>query len=169
MTITHEHGIVPMKVRFCACPVGEDGKPLPDYIQLLRFGLFPGSWSEPRSAYTINGLRDYDLLSAQCQISAWDFSTYLRRTTDSVAPDSVKVSSHADSIQHRRADGSNQDRHRELNNTMREFMFLRATRRAGVEPVRPLELGCIAVLCPACPQKDMNMDPRWKDRPLCEQ
>ncbi|TFK77780.1 hypothetical protein K466DRAFT_463250, partial [Polyporus arcularius HHB13444] len=70
MTITHEHGIVPMKVRFCACPVGEDGKPLPDYIQLLRFGLFPGSWSEPRSAYTINGLRDYDLLSAQCQISA---------------------------------------------------------------------------------------------------
>ncbi|KAI0713022.1 hypothetical protein C8T65DRAFT_695089 [Cerioporus squamosus] len=151
MTITHEHGIVPMKVRFCACPTGDDRKPVPDSIQLLRFGLFPGTWTEPRSAYTITGLRDYDLLSAQCQISTWDFSAYLRRSTDNVAPDSVK------------------DRHRELSNTMREFMFLRATRRAGVEPTIPLDLGSLMVLCPACPQKDMNMDPRWKDRPLCEQ
>ena len=91
MTITHERGIASMKVRFCACPGGEEGEPVPDAIQLLRFGLFPGSWKEPRSAYTIHTLRDYDLLAAQCGVSAWDFSAYLRRSTDNVLPESVKV------------------------------------------------------------------------------
>ncbi|RPD55070.1 hypothetical protein L227DRAFT_475895, partial [Lentinus tigrinus ALCF2SS1-6] len=146
MTITHERGIVPMKVRFCGCPTGEDGKPEPDPLQLLRFGLFPGTWKEPRAAYTITGLRDYDLLSAQCQISGHDYSAYL----------SVPLSLFDESVQ---------DRHRELNNTMRKFMFLRATRRAGVQPTTPLDLGCLGVLCPACPQNEMNMDPNWKNRP----
>lgn len=63
------------------------------------------------------------------------------------------------------ADLACQDRHRELNNTMREFVFLRATRRAGVEPTKPLEPASLAVLCPACPQPDKNMDPNWQNRP----
>lgn len=48
-------------------------------------------------------------------------------------------------------------------------MFLRATRRAGVEPTLPLELGSLTVLCAACPQDGMNMDPNWAQRPQSEQ
>ncbi len=48
---------------------------------------------------------------------------------------------------------------------MREFMFLRATRRAGVEPTKTLEPASLAVLCPACPQPDKNMHPNWQNRP----
>ena len=38
-------------------------------------------------------------------------------------------------------------------------MFLRAARRAGQEPKIGLPSGSLAVLCPACPQPNKNMDP----------
>ena len=47
---------------------------------------------------------------------------------------------------------------------MREFMFLRATRRAGVDPEADLPARSLAVWCPACPQPGMNMDPNWQNR-----
>ncbi|KAI0730475.1 hypothetical protein C8Q76DRAFT_613044 [Earliella scabrosa] len=146
MTIVHEHGIVGMKVRFCACPAPGELFAVPEPLQLLRFGLFPGSWKRPETAYTVNGLRDYHLLSLQCQITGIDYATYLRRSTDNVIPSDTT------------------DRHRELNNTMREFMFLRATRRAGVDPEADLPARSLAVWCPACPQPGMNMDPNWQNR-----
>ncbi len=47
---------------------------------------------------------------------------------------------------------------------MQEYVFLRATRRAGVEPSKSLDPATLAVLCPACPQPDINMDPNWRHR-----
>ena len=91
-TIVHEHGMSEMKVRFCKCPEEGQMDPVPEPVQLLRFGLFPGSWKKPRTAFTINGLRDYHLLSLQCQITGIDFATYLQRSTDNVEPDTVTVS-----------------------------------------------------------------------------
>ncbi|TBU36730.1 hypothetical protein BD309DRAFT_1068674 [Dichomitus squalens] len=44
---------------------------VPEPVQLLRFGLFPGTWLRPSTVYTINGLRDYHLLSLQCQITGY--------------------------------------------------------------------------------------------------
>ncbi|KAI1789500.1 hypothetical protein LXA43DRAFT_892819 [Ganoderma leucocontextum] len=141
MTIVHEHGIIEMRVRFCDCIAEGDRFPVPEPMQLLRFGLFPGTWKEPRTAFTINGLRDYHLLSVQCQITGIDFATYLQRCTDNVLSRDVT------------------ERHRELNETMRQFMFLRSTRRAGQAPKDILESASLAVLCPACPQPHKNMDP----------
>ncbi|KAI1796329.1 hypothetical protein LXA43DRAFT_969822 [Ganoderma leucocontextum] len=134
MTIVYEHGIIEMKIRFYKFRI-------PEPMQLLRFGLFPGTWKEPRTAFTINGLRDYHLLSVQCQITGIDFATYLQRCTDNVLSKDVT------------------ERHRELNETMRQFMFLRSTRRAGQQPKNGLDSASLAVLCPACPQPHKNMDP----------
>lgn len=92
MTIVHEHGISEMKVRFCICPPDGETSAVPEPVQLLRFGLFPGSWKQPRTAFTINGLRDYHLLSLQCQITGIDFARYLQRSTNNVEPDEVTVS-----------------------------------------------------------------------------
>ncbi len=92
MTIVHEHGIASMRVRFCAClPVGERHVE-PDPLQLLRYGLFPGTWKQPDTAYTTNGLRDYHLLSLQCQLTALDYMVYLRRCTDNVIIEETSVS-----------------------------------------------------------------------------
>ena len=92
MTIVHEHGIIEMKVRFCNCVAKGDKFRMPEPMQLLRFGLFPGTWKEPHTAFTINGLRDYHLLSVQCQITGIDFATYLQRSTDNVLSKDVTVS-----------------------------------------------------------------------------
>ena len=91
MTLIHGQGIAQVKVRFCACPEDDTKVPVPDMSQLLRFGLFPGSWDIPRSAFTINGLRDYHLLSLQCQITGLDYMKFLQRSTDNVIPTETKV------------------------------------------------------------------------------
>ena len=44
----------------------------------------------------------------------------------------------------------------------REFTFIRATKRAGVEPSGDLEPGVLAIRCPACPQPGINTDPSQK-------
>ncbi|KAI9067995.1 hypothetical protein FKP32DRAFT_1600802 [Trametes sanguinea] len=45
----------------------------------------------PQTTYTINGLRDYHLLSLQSTITALDYVLYLCRSTDSIQPDDAKV------------------------------------------------------------------------------
>ena len=93
MTVVHEHGINEVKVRFCACVAPGEKFAVPEPVQLLRFGLFPGTWLRPSTVFTINGLRDYHLLSLQCQITWFDFATYLQRSTNNVVPSEVTVSS----------------------------------------------------------------------------
>ena len=92
MTIVHEHGIVGMKVRFCACPPPGEPFAVPEPLQLLRFGLFPGTWKQPDTAYTIHRLCDYHLLSLQCQITGLDYTTYLHQSADNVIHEEVAVS-----------------------------------------------------------------------------
>ena len=87
MTIVHEHGVAPMRVLFCACPVPGKLEAKPDTEQLLEFGLFPGTWTQPVSAYTIHGLRAFRLLSLQCQTTTHDYFRYLRRSTDNIQPE----------------------------------------------------------------------------------
>lgn len=92
MQIVHEHGIASMNVRFCACLLEGERQAAPDPLQVLRYGLFPGTWKQPDSAYTINGLRDYHLLTLQCQITGIDYTAYLRRSEDNVILDETPVS-----------------------------------------------------------------------------
>ena len=91
MTIVHDHGIHEYPVRFCPCHDPETDEPVPEPIQLIHFGLWPGTWKHPQSAYTISGLRDHQLLGLQAQMSTHDYYEYLRRSTDMVCPEDVPV------------------------------------------------------------------------------
>lgn len=92
MTIVHTNGVHDFAVRFCSCLASspENGT-LPEPIQLIRYGLWPASWSVPQTAFSISMLRDYQLLSLQSQLSAHDYFMYLRRKTDNVFPDTIRV------------------------------------------------------------------------------
>lgn len=57
-----------------------------------------------------------------------------------------------------------QDRYRELLRATREFIYLRAMKRARADPEGTINAGDLAVLCPACPHLRYNMDPRWRER-----
>ncbi|KAI9068138.1 hypothetical protein FKP32DRAFT_1609054 [Trametes sanguinea] len=148
IVFVHEHGVSRMPFLFCECPV-EPGSPelaTPEAGQLLELGLFPGSWKEPRTAFTVGLLKAYQLLSLQTHCSAEDFYMYLKRTTDNVAPDSVP------------------DRYRELMMSSREWAFLRACKRAGEPPRAQMPRRSLTVICPCCPQPGINMRPNWFQR-----
>lgn len=164
MTMVHEHGIAALDVRFCACSARDSQGTVPEALQLIEFGLFPASWQTPRSAFTVRVLKDFHLLSLQAQLSAHDFYNYLRRTTDNVGADDIEVRGYPIQLPYWMT-YCVQDRYRELLTAMREFTFLRQVKRAGVLPTGKLPSGSLAVLCPACPQPGMNMDPAWRQRP----
>ncbi|OBZ69799.1 hypothetical protein A0H81_10541 [Grifola frondosa] len=92
MTIVHNHGVDTMSVHFCACLSQGNVTPTPQPLQLLQFGLFPGSWEQPMTAFVVDMLRDFHLLSLQSQINAHDYYTFLRRSTNNVFPETVPVS-----------------------------------------------------------------------------
>ncbi|KAI0684999.1 hypothetical protein C8T65DRAFT_712839 [Cerioporus squamosus] len=143
MTIVHGHGVGTYQVRLCLCPQPGTLRKTPEPLQLIACGLWPSSWTQPLSAYTLSGLRDYHLLTLQSKISAHDYFAYLRRTTDNVCPEDAP------------------DRYRLFMTAVREFAFIRSTKRAGVVPSHSMPAGCLAILCPACPQPGINLDSRW--------
>ncbi len=99
MTIVHGHGVHPYAVRFCYCTDKATGSCTPEPVQLIKYGLWPGSWDTPHSAFTISMMRDHHLLSLQAQISSHDFYAYLRRLTDNVCPENVTVSATSQSYE----------------------------------------------------------------------
>lgn len=48
---------------------------------------------------------------------------------------------------------------------MRDFMFLQATRRAGIDPTSAPPPRSLAMLCLACPHSNINMAPNWNKLP----
>ncbi len=100
MVFVHDHGIHKFGVRFCLCadPASEDR--VPYAIQLIREGFWPGSWTQPETAFTIRGLQDQQLLSLQSHMSMLDYVSYLARLTDNVCSEDVPVST-STNISHR--------------------------------------------------------------------
>lgn len=86
MTIVSARGIQEVKMRFCRHERTEE------CLQLIEAGFWPGSWKRPLTAMTLECMHEYQILSAQAQVSAMDYYMYLRRLTDNVCPDDVAVS-----------------------------------------------------------------------------
>ncbi|KIP01467.1 hypothetical protein PHLGIDRAFT_123325 [Phlebiopsis gigantea 11061_1 CR5-6] len=78
-------------------------------------------------------------------MNAYDYVEVLRRKTDGTIT------------------GSTVDRYREFLTANRTFSYVTAAKRHGRQP-GSLSYAALAILCPACPQIDMNMDPKWKNR-----
>ncbi|KAI0345239.1 hypothetical protein BDW22DRAFT_1470267 [Trametopsis cervina] len=143
--VVTNRGVQDVFISFCEC--AEDGKLVQlETEQLLGAGLWPGSWKQPRTAFALHVLDDFQLLSTQGTITAQDYLTCLERKTDAVLPGEVK------------------HRYRELLFAIRQYQFIKLCRRKGVLPSRTLEYGSLATLCPACPHIDVNISPEWQTR-----
>ena len=164
MCIVSEHGIHNVRVRFCCCQNPSNDQATPESTQLLQHGFWPASWDKPHTAFTIRVLRDFNLLSTQANVTAYDFYKVMRRKTDNIAPHEVEVREcHA---RHSYSDGSDaswQDRYREFMTASRTFDHITELKRHG-QKVREIVYASLAVLCPACPQPGENMDPKWHER-----
>ena len=91
MRIVSEGGIHEIKMFFCHCR-DKTGAMVPDATQLLRVGFWPASWDTPQTAFTIQVLDTFSLLSNQAHLSAYDYFESLRRKTDFVRPAEANVS-----------------------------------------------------------------------------
>ncbi|KAJ6604883.1 hypothetical protein B0H10DRAFT_2229362 [Mycena sp. CBHHK59/15] len=81
-TLVDSNGIHATAISFCRCktPDGERGDP--EFQQLLRAGIFPGSVKDPKTGYTLGLLDYYRQQRSQGKGSAYNFVHVLQRMAD---------------------------------------------------------------------------------------
>lgn len=85
--ITHTNGVHNTNVKFCECSGA------PDRLdQLLLADMFPGTPTEPRSAFTIALLKEFHMHNFQSKCGAFDYIMSIRRLTDNKSTAKVSVS-----------------------------------------------------------------------------
>ncbi|KAG1843425.1 hypothetical protein C8R48DRAFT_559693, partial [Suillus tomentosus] len=140
-------GLHSMMIRFCQCT----GALSPD-MQLFETGLFPASFTSPKTAFTFAVLDDFLLDNLECGTSAMNYYSKLRRITSSVFPHLVP------------------DRYRELMRVGRQWRQVKQLKWHGFgHEKRKPKAGELALFCPACPQPGVNLsmsdrngsDPAW--------
>lgn len=91
VTVVHEGGVSQLEVFFCECFSKElDGK-VPESIQAIEAGFWPGSWIKVQTMFTIEVLKWHELLSREGQMSTDVFWRVLQRRTDGTGTEGVPV------------------------------------------------------------------------------
>ncbi|KAG1884016.1 hypothetical protein F4604DRAFT_1525488, partial [Suillus subluteus] len=138
-------GVHSLMIRFCRCAsaLGPD-------MQLFEIGLFPASFTLPKTVFTFAVLDDFLLDNLECGTSAMNYYSKLRRITSSIFPHLVPVSGIdvLDCIAH----NVQKDRYRELMRVGRQWRQLKQLKWHGFghEKQKP-KAGELALFCPACP------------------
>ncbi|KAG2742517.1 hypothetical protein P692DRAFT_201842065 [Suillus brevipes Sb2] len=128
-------GVHIMTIRFCQCPDAQT----PDK-QMFEMGIFPASFTQPKTAFTFSLLNDFILDNLECRTLAMNYYSKLRRITSRTFPHSVP------------------DRYQELMRVVRQWRQLKLLKWNGFghDKEDPKE-GELALFCPACPQPGINV------------
>ncbi|KAG2143570.1 uncharacterized protein EDB93DRAFT_1105234 [Suillus bovinus] len=136
ITIVDKSGVHSLSISYCQCPGA-----LSWDMQLFQAGLFPASFTRPKTAFTFSVLDDFLLDNLECGTSAMNYYSKIRRLTSSIFPLMVP------------------DRYRELMRTARKWHQCKLYKWHGFahkddEP----KAGDLTLFCPACPQPGINLD-----------
>jgi hypothetical protein len=82
--IAHINGIHATKIRFCDCPKADN-----KVTQLMRARLFPGTTTDPKSAFTFAVLKHFSMHNLQSKCGAYDYIYSLRRLTNNLFPEAT--------------------------------------------------------------------------------
>ncbi|KAJ7658818.1 hypothetical protein DFH06DRAFT_1195994 [Mycena polygramma] len=88
-TLVDSNGIHATAISFCRCKTANKMRAEPEFQQLLRAGIFPGSVKEPKTGYTLGLLEYYRQLRSQGKGSAYNFVLVVQRMSDPFFADSV--------------------------------------------------------------------------------
>jgi hypothetical protein len=91
-TLVEKNGIHATAISFCRCRTPDGQRGAPEFQQLLRAGIFPGSVKGPKTGYTLGLLDYYREQRSQGKGSAYNFVHVLQRMADPFFEDSVPVS-----------------------------------------------------------------------------
>ncbi|KAG2085886.1 uncharacterized protein F5147DRAFT_748656 [Suillus discolor] len=147
-TVVDRSGVHSLMIGYCKCP---NACTLDK--QLFAMGMFPASFSRPKSAFTFSVLDGFLLDNLECGTSAINYYSKLRRKTSSIFPHLVP------------------DWYRELMRVGRQWRQLKLLKWNGLahEKRQPASSE-LALFCPACPQPRINVpqlderdrnDPEW--------
>ncbi|KZV60626.1 hypothetical protein PENSPDRAFT_549935, partial [Peniophora sp. CONT] len=148
-TVIHTNGVHRLRMYFCKCPRSLH---IPEYVQLLRWRLWPATCVNPETVTTFEALDLFQRLSLIGKVNGYDFCRALE-----VASDGALMRALAD-VRQRFMLCARQWRH--------IFMFKRAGRgheEGGIAATPP---GACAVVCPACPNYELNLPTDWATRPF---
>ncbi|KAF8183573.1 hypothetical protein K438DRAFT_1599653 [Mycena galopus ATCC 62051] len=88
-TLVEKNGIHATAISFCRCQTPDGQRGAPEFQQLLRAGIFPGSVKGPKTGYTLGLLDYYREQRSQGKGSAYNFVHVLQRMADPFFEDSV--------------------------------------------------------------------------------
>ncbi|KAK7020693.1 hypothetical protein VNI00_017635 [Paramarasmius palmivorus] len=149
------NGVLDVRINECQCrSVGVIGDL---WQQLMRFGLYPATTEDPRTAFTFRTLSLFHTLTLQGKVSLYDFYHALETVTDGTGVVEVK------------------DRYECFIRVMRQWRYLKLLKRGGMGntpevPLDDIAPGGLAVACPACPRPGINMPDDWESStPLSKQ
>ena len=92
LVIVHTNGLHTVQVTFCRC----DG--CPEFrTQILRYGWWPATSTDPQTCATREALRLFHLLNLQGNLTPTDFYRSLEQLTDSRRIQKLPVSTHSPS------------------------------------------------------------------------
>ncbi|KAL0571201.1 hypothetical protein V5O48_010766 [Marasmius crinis-equi] len=140
------NGIHVVNLDFCGC-----SEAIEHHLQLLEAGWWPTSFKNPRSAATLELLRNFHITNLQCQSAPTDFYRSLLQMTDNTGLEKVP------------------DREAQWMNVLREYRHIKMMKRCGRghDPggIAATTLGSAAVVCRACPHPDRNLPQGWQNAP----
>ncbi|KAG2129666.1 uncharacterized protein EDB93DRAFT_1243406 [Suillus bovinus] len=81
ITIVDKYGVHSLSISYCQCPGA-----LSWDMQLFQAGLFPASFTRPKTAFTFSVLDDFLLDNLECGTSAMNYYSKIQRLTSSIFP-----------------------------------------------------------------------------------
>ncbi|KAG1738640.1 uncharacterized protein EDB91DRAFT_1237709 [Suillus paluster] len=136
ITVVDKSGVHSLSIWYCHCPGS-----LNQDMQLFQAGLFPASFTRPKTAFTFSVLDDFLLDNLKCGTSAMNYYSKISRLTSSIFPLMVP------------------DCYRELMRTSRQWRQCKLYKWHGFahKDDQPTA-GDLALFCPACLQPGINLD-----------
>ncbi|KAJ7874329.1 hypothetical protein B0H14DRAFT_3554472 [Mycena olivaceomarginata] len=149
-TLVEKNGIHATAISFCCCRTPDGQRGAPEFQQLLRAGIFPGSVKGPKTGYTLGLLDYYREQRSQGKGSAYNFVHVLQRMADPFFEDSDIL---ANSLAITRF-------HQHLETIIRRGHAHGLDDPLPSEADRPYPnrpLGYLGVQCAACPERGVNI------------
>ncbi|KAL0575107.1 hypothetical protein V5O48_006857 [Marasmius crinis-equi] len=138
------NGIHIVNIDFCSCSEAID-----HHFQLLEAGWWPMSYKDPRSAVSIELLRNFHITNLQCQAPPTDFYRSLMQMTDGTGLEKLP------------------DREAQWMDVLRQYRHIKMMQRCGrghdPEGISKTALGSATVVCRACPFPTRNLPDGWQD------
>ncbi|KAI0682452.1 hypothetical protein BC835DRAFT_1235178, partial [Cytidiella melzeri] len=148
ITVVNVTGVQDVHVQYCRCAPAHSFTPKAQPLQFLSAQMWPSTYLRTCTVFTLQALQFFQQLTLQSKVSAYDYLGTLRHLTNNPCGNDVK------------------DCYQEFMRASHHYQYLCLLKWNGLSVSRNIPSGSLAVLCPACPQPGINMDPTWRERPL---